>query len=194
MPAPAHRARARRARPGRPPSVTCPVRGLEAGERAQELALAVALDAGEPDDLARLDVERDVVEAAAAQALDVEQRRGRLDLARASPGRPGRRTRPMIRRRISPSETSAAANVPRVSPSRSTVIRSAIRLHLRQAVRDVDDRGARARGSRGCCSNSRSLSALRQRLGRLVEHEHLRRRARAPWRSRAAGGRRCSAR
>ena len=41
--------------------------GDHPGERAKERALAVALDAGESHDLARLDVEGDVVEAAAAQ-------------------------------------------------------------------------------------------------------------------------------
>ena len=55
----------------------------QAGEAAQELALAVAVDAGEADDLAAAHVERDRVEARAAEAGDPQQRlaeRGRVRL------------------------------------------------------------------------------------------------------------------
>ena len=47
---------------------TVPLRAQQAGERAQELALAVALDACEPDDLAGTDVEADLVEARAGES------------------------------------------------------------------------------------------------------------------------------
>ena len=46
-------ARARQRAPARPRSGTSPCARLQAGERAEELALPVALDAGEADDLAR---------------------------------------------------------------------------------------------------------------------------------------------
>src|SRR5713226_8996766 len=55
-----------------------PARGKQARERAQELALAIALDARQPDDLARSQLEIDLVEAGASQGLDVEQRRRSL--------------------------------------------------------------------------------------------------------------------
>ena len=80
----------------------------------------------------------------------------------------------MIRRRISSSETSAARSVPRTSPSRRTVIRSAIALAPRAA-------GARCRRPpcRAAVIGADLLEqplalGRRQRLGRLVEHEHLR--------------------
>ena len=46
-------------------------RRQQAGEAAQELALPVALDAGEADDLAGSDIEVDAVEARAAQPAHV---------------------------------------------------------------------------------------------------------------------------
>src|SRR5712692_2134292 len=59
-----------------------PVRRKQAGERAEELALAVALDARQPDDLARSQLEIDLVEAGTSQGCDVEQRRGSLSRRR----------------------------------------------------------------------------------------------------------------
>ena len=103
-----------------------PARRDHPGERAQERALPVALDAGEPHDLARLDVERDVVEAAAAERLRPRAAPWPARRRRASRGRPGR---PRGRRSAAgsrPRRCRAASKVPRVSPSRSTVIRSAI--------------------------------------------------------------------
>ena len=91
---------ARCARPGSP-SGTRPCRAAspcrcarqQAGERAQELALAVALDAGEADDLARPDLEVDVVEARAARACARAAAARRLGRdARPSAERPGRRS------------------------------------------------------------------------------------------------------
>ena len=52
----------------------------EACQRPQERALAVAFDAGEPDHLARLDAQRNIVEAATPQRDNLEQRRGAVRL------------------------------------------------------------------------------------------------------------------
>ena len=59
---------------------------LEACEGAQELALPVALDAREPDDLARSNDQVDVREARAAEAADLQEDR-RRDASRLGPGR-----------------------------------------------------------------------------------------------------------
>ena len=74
-------------------SMTVPLARSETRERAQELALAVALDACEPDDLARPDVEADIVEARAGEAA-ARSASGSASGRAASPwaGRPGRRS------------------------------------------------------------------------------------------------------
>ena len=51
------------------------VAAIDAGGGADEFALALAFDAGKPDDLAGMNDEVDLIEAAAAQSLDREQRR-----------------------------------------------------------------------------------------------------------------------
>ena len=171
---------ARCARPGRrsatgsPPACTVPLARQQAGERAQELALPVALDARQPDDLARAGRRGDVVEARPGEPAHAQQRLGVSAASVALGGNACSTERPMIRRRISASDTPAAANVPRVSPSRSTVMRSAMRLHLGQPVGDVDDRRPGRGDRRASARTAAALSARRQRLGRLVEHEHLR--------------------
>src|SRR5207237_1684677 len=57
-----------------------PTRRKQAGEGAEDLALAVALDAGQSDDLARPQLELDLVEAGASQRRDIKQ--GRRSLTR----------------------------------------------------------------------------------------------------------------
>src|SRR2546423_40156 len=52
-----------------------PTRRKQAGERAEELALAVALDSCQSDDLAGSQLEIDCVEARASKRCDLEQRR-----------------------------------------------------------------------------------------------------------------------
>ena len=89
--------------------------------------------------------------------------------------------------------TSLAGRVPTVSPSRSTVTRSAIAQHLLQPMRDVDDAGAVRPAARAMTSNRRSTSRSRQRSGRLVHDEDPGVDADAPWRSRRAAARACSA-
>ena len=54
-----------------------PVAALDAGERAQELHLAVALGARDAEDLALLDLEVDRAEAVAPEARDLEEHLGR---------------------------------------------------------------------------------------------------------------------
>ena len=96
-----------------------PARAEQSRERAQELALPVALDAREPDDLAWPDVEVDIVESRPGEPATLSS--GSAPAASSAlAGKAWSTARPMIRRRISASETLAAATVPRVSPSRST--------------------------------------------------------------------------
>ena len=131
------------------------------GERAQELALAVAVDAGEADDLARAaTLERDVVEAVAAEAVDLEQRRRRLGAGVALGGED------LLDR--------AADDQPRISPSEiAGGLEGAAGLAVAQDGDAVGDPpaprggGGRcrrppcpARGSRGC-----ARTAARSRRG-----------------------------
>ena len=99
------------------------VAAVDAGGGADEFALALAFDAGKADDLAGMDDEIDLIEAAAAQCLDREQRgadRFRLggkNLAERPAGDQrhdlGRRNRIRARR------------LSMISPSRITEMRSA---------------------------------------------------------------------
>ena len=61
---------------------------IDAGGGADEFALALAFDAGEADDLAGMDDEIDLVEAAAAQSLTANNRRA--DRLSPWPGKSGR--------------------------------------------------------------------------------------------------------
>ena len=75
-------------------------------------------------------------------------------------------------RRMSASDTSCAPNVPRPSPSRRTREPVGDALHLGQAVRDVDDGGARRADVGDALEQPLALGGG-QRFGRLVEDEHL---------------------
>ncbi len=126
-----------------PSTRSWPRAGVIAGERAQERALAVALDAGEADDLAGRDAQGDVVEAGAAEARRPRAApRGRSPLARACAGKTWSTARPMISRRISPSEMPGGVE----GAARLAVAQDGDAvgdaLDLGQAVGDVDDRRA----------------------------------------------------
>ena len=101
---------------------------LEAREGAQELALPVALDAREPDDLARSNDQVDVGEPRAAEAADLQEDRRRPPGGSGLGGKTRSISRPAMSSRTRSSVTSARANVPRSSPSRRTVTRSAMRM------------------------------------------------------------------
>ena len=166
---------------------------LQPGQRPQQLALPVADDAGDADDLA-------------------PRRR------RATPRRSPARTRssstklsPAVRvgdvlvgeRRVQPagptmsassssSVMSATVAVPRTRPSRSTVTRVGELADLGEPVGDVDDRGAR--GDRLADQAEQQCDRVpAQRGGRLVEDQQLRLARRTPWRSRAGASRPASA-
>ena len=105
-------------------------RGLaQTGQGVDQLALAVAVDAGDADDLARSDVERDAahgLEAAVVRHVEV------LDLQSGSPGCAGflstRRStsRPTIARASPASVAPSRGIVSTFLPRRRTVMRSAI--------------------------------------------------------------------
>ena len=101
-------------------------RALDAGERAEELHLPVALGAGDPEDLALRDLEVDRAEPLAAQARDGEQH---LAVGAPAPCRSGKASwsgRPIISATRLSSDMPAASNVPWQTPSRRTVTRSAM--------------------------------------------------------------------
>ena len=104
---------------------TVPVELLDAGEGPEELHLAVALGPGDAEDLALVYLEVDRPEPIALEPGDVE-----ADLARPAIGvAVGERLpsgRPIISATSASSDIPAASNVPWLTPSRSTVIRSAI--------------------------------------------------------------------
>ena len=167
--------------------------GSRPGERAQELALAVALDAGEADDLARPRPRGRRSWKRGPLRPSTRAEASTVDARWPSAGKTCSTARPMIRRRISASENRArgerAAGLA-VAQDRDPV---GDLLHLGQAVRDVDDRRA-ALGDRADALEqplaSRPASATRSaRRARAPST-----RARAPSRSRGAGGRRRSAR
>ena len=153
------------------------------GDRVDQLGLAVAVDAGDADDLARADVERD-----AAHLLDpavVDDVRGPRPRAATSPGLGGglstrsRTSRPTIARASDSSVAPSRGTVSIVLPRRSTVIRSAISstsfslwvmkmIDFPSAFRLLHDREQLGRLLRG------------QHGRRLVEDEDRPRRGRAP--------------
>src|SRR5438270_6263466 len=118
-----------------------PPRRQEAGERAEELTLAVALDARQPDDLARAQLEIDLVEASASQCCDIEQRRSSLTcrplvgeglIDRPADDQPEN----LLFGDVGGGHRAAGLAVPEDGDAVSDP------LHLRQAMRDVDNSGA----------------------------------------------------
>jgi hypothetical protein len=116
---------------------------LQAGQRTQQVGLAVARDAGDADDLARRDGEADVVELVAAEVLDLEH--GRLRggvIGRALVGE----------RRLDAApddeldDLVVAERRHRRGRAHGAVAQDADAIgdqaHLGQAMRDVDDRRA----------------------------------------------------
>ena len=147
-------------------------RAQQSRERAQELALAVALDAREPDDLAGPDIEVDIVEARAREPAHAQQRlaAGReLGLGREGliDGAPDDQAQDL---RLGDARRGDRAARLAVAQDRDAVGDA---LHLRQPVRDVDDGGAGGGDRAHLVEQQRALDG-RERLGRLVQHEHLR--------------------
>ncbi len=146
------------------------VAAIDAGRGADELALALALDTGQADDLAGMDDEIDLVEAAAAQSVDGKDRRanrrrlGRKDLAERPAGDQrddlGRRDR--VRR---PAVDDLA-----VAHHRDAVGQF---VDLVQPVGDIDDGDAVALEFADQLEQLAHVGVL-QRLGRLVEEQNLR--------------------
>ena len=155
-----------------PANVAVPLERSESGECAQELALPVALDACEPDDLAGPDVEVDFVEARPGEAAHAQQRLavGReLGLGRKCliDGTPDDETEDLGLR-----DARRGHRAPRLAVAQhGDAVGDA--LHLGQPVRDVDDGRAGGRDRAHLVEQQRALDG-RQRFRRLVEHEYLR--------------------
>ena len=147
-------------------SSTSPLDGLQPGERADELALAVAVDAGEADDLAARtcsatssklgEPEKPRSSSATGAAADDLVTRGEDSLQLAADDQ---------RDDLLLLDVVGRGSVPRVLPSRRTVRRSAIALHLREPVRDVDDPPcrrppARARARTAARPRARAAAAV----------------------------------
>ena len=166
-------------------------RRQQPGERPQELTLPIALDAGEADDLAGTDLEIDVVEARTGQAANAEHvpfvgrpvllREELVDLAADDQPQ-----HVLLRGALGGQRAAGLAVAEHGDPVGDAE-------DLGQAVRDVDDGGAGLGDRPDLLEETFGLAAC-QRLRRLVEDQNLRRRARAPSRSRAADGRRRRAR
>ena len=141
-------------RRGLPSTVIAPLDAAQhAEQREQQLALALAVEAAEADDLARADGERDAVEA----VVPAEAARPRA----AAPGGGSRAawadncvamSRPIISWTISSSLRAPLAKVSMWRPLRNTEQRVGQRLDLVHAVRDVEDATALRRCSR--CSSA----------------------------------------
>ena len=82
---------------------------LDAGERAKELHLPVALGACDPEDLALRDVEVDRPESLASQARDGEQHLARSPSASRRSGKASWSGRPIMRATRLSSDMSAAS-------------------------------------------------------------------------------------
>ena len=114
-------------RTGRPSIATRAADAAQhAEQRQQQLALALAVEPAEADDLALADAERDVVQLLApAEPLDLEHLRR---CGRRAPAWPGRRavySRPIISSTISSSLLVPLAKVSMCRPLRNTEQRSA---------------------------------------------------------------------
>src|ERR1051325_5092030 len=115
-------------------------RRVAAGERSQERRLPVSDHARDADDLARSSAQRDVVEAVAAQSLDPEERAGSVAggalrrEGRLEPAPDDQRQEIRVRDVL-----HGGRATPRAVAERGNAIRYLA--HLRETVRDVDDRG-----------------------------------------------------
>ena len=139
-----------------------------AEDRARELGAAGADEAGEADDLARADVEGDVVDAAARAGRAPRGRRARPAARRLLGGNVEVERRGRASPRSSESSVSSAVGAVRTTaPSRRTVTVSASVEHLAQEVRDQDDRRAAPR--RG----ARMIACSCARLGRVERRRRL---------------------
>ena len=142
---------------------------VDAGGGANELALALAFDAGEPDDLAGMDREIDLIEAVPAQPGDGKQRRPyRVRLGGENlPERPARNQRHDLRRRDRLGGT--AVDDLTVAHHRDAVGQF---IHLVQPMRDIDDGDTVALELFDQAEQLAHVGLL-QRLGRFVEEKHL---------------------
>ena len=121
-------------------------RALGAGEDVEQLVLALALERHDAEHLARVEVERDVVELRAErQAARGQARPGRVGarvpvaaIAVARAGMPSTIS-PSISSTIRSSEPSVTSTTPTVSPSRRTVARSQTAAISIMPVGDEDD-------------------------------------------------------
>ena len=108
-----------------PPTSTRPAAGTpHPAQDVDELALPVARDARDAEDLAAVDLERDVLEPLPRHAVDLQ--RDRAPACAASERRTPIVGRPTISEASSRSSTSAVARVPTTTPRRSTVTRDEI--------------------------------------------------------------------
>ena len=106
-------------------------RAFGAGEDVEQLVLALALERDDAEHLARVQVERDVLQLRARRRARGPTRRGLASAGRRVP-RPRARRRPACprrscrasARRSAPRSPSVTSTTPTVSPSRSTVARS----------------------------------------------------------------------
>src|SRR6266849_1857447 len=141
-------------------------------KQARERALAVTLDAGQADDLARSQLEIDLVEAGASQGRDIEQRRGSLTRRRLVGE--GLADRPaddqpenVLLGSVGGGHGAADLAVPQDGDSVSDA------LHFRQPMRDVDNGLAVLRDRADAVEKAFALSP-REELRRLVEYENFR--------------------
>ena len=180
--------RARRSGPGWP---SIRMRAVDPAQhpeqRQQQLALTLAVETAEADDLAAADAERDVLQLVApAQMLDLERLLGRRWRARAWPGTPGC-TRGRSSARRSRRRTSCPWRRSRCGGRCGTPSRR------RPAPRSRAC-GARCRGSRGRPRAAGGASRRPSRRRPRSAPRSPRRgsgawaRGRAPWRSRPSGG------
>ena len=166
------------AHPARPAESQCaaadvhpPAGRAHPGERPQERTLSVALDPGEPDDLAGLDVERDLAEARAGQVFDLEHRRGGL-VAGAFAGKD------LIDRAADDQPQDLAfGDSGRVEGAAGLAVAQdgdavGDALDLGQPMGDVDDRGSLVADGADVREQPLALDA-REGLRRLIEDQHL---------------------
>ena len=154
------------------PQLHASARGQQARERAEELALAVALDARQSDDLTCAKLEIDVVEARTTQGRDVEQRRwsttGRRLVRERLADRPADdQPQNLFLGSVGGRHGSAGLAVSQNGDAVGDA------LHFRQPMRDVDDCRSVPRDRADAVEEAFALGP-REELGRLVEHEDLR--------------------
>ena len=143
----------------------------EPGEGAQQVALAVAHDPADADDLAAATREGDVGEAVAGEPVDVQDDVAEGVVRAASAGRSASSWRPTIMASSSSSVTSStrrAAAQPAVAQHGDALGEHP---HLGEAVGDVDDGGPR-RGQGPHALEEQVDRVGTERRGGLVEDEH----------------------